>query len=245
MSVEQPQFGELDRTNPNWVPETRFGVWFQATSIWSQYVVAEALQALHECAVRHSLPANPTILDAGCGTGVAFTPLIALFSPARIIGVDIDAKLVDLANAAADQLSTPVEVCHDDLQTLSLTSNSCDLVLCHQSLHHVSYQVRVLQEFHRVLRPGGLLLISESCGSFTESPLVSALFRHPRGNQRSFDGYLDLLRACGFAVEDADLRRPDPWWSRPAMGLYQRLGIPHRTRAPTQLLAVGVRQPQS
>src|SRR5271169_45932 len=52
----------------------------QARAIWSQEV--PLLQ-------RYTLPAEPRILDAGCGTGEAASRLAELFPRARVLGVDI------------------------------------------------------------------------------------------------------------------------------------------------------------
>jgi SAM-dependent methyltransferase len=97
--------------------------------------------------------------------------------------------------------------------------------LCHQVLHHVSDQEGVLSELFRVLRPGGLLLVAESCRAFVRSLPVRLLFRHPRGVQRSADGYRELLRATGFAFERESTSTPDPFWARPDFGLRERLGL--------------------
>ena len=58
----------------DWVPETRFGTWFQSSDIWTRYVLCEALDELQRLAA-DSLPEHPLIMDAGCGAGIAF-PLI-------------------------------------------------------------------------------------------------------------------------------------------------------------------------
>ena len=59
----------------------------------------------------------------------------------------------------------------------------------------VSQQEQTLAEFRRLLKPGGMLLLAESCQSFTESFLVRMLFRHPHGNQQSAETF--LAEGCG------------------------------------------------
>jgi hypothetical protein len=65
--------------------------------------------------------------------------------------------------------------------------------------------------------------------------LVSLLFRHPPNTQHDPDGFLDLIKAAGFDVQPDDRSNPDPWWARPAMGLWQRLGIKSGDKRVTQL----------
>lgn len=118
-----------------------------------------------------------------------------------------------------------------------------DLALCHQVLHHLVPQREALTELHRVLRPGGLLLMSESCRAFIDTGLVRALFRHPRGSQRTADGYLDLVRSAGFRVDDRDAATSSPWWSRRDLGLLgdrdKRRGA--QAEEPTEVLCVAVK----
>ena len=77
----------------DWVPETRFGTWFQGTDIWTRYVLCEALDELKQLAA-DSLPEQPLILDAGCGAGVAFPLINERFAPSKIIAIDIAPEYV-------------------------------------------------------------------------------------------------------------------------------------------------------
>ena len=217
-----------------WTPETRFGMWFQGTEIWTRYVVSAALEELRQL-MPEPAPTNSVILDAGCGGGNAIPILERLFAPRQIIGIDIDAQLVALAETFASEVECDVELLRGDVRAMPLADKSVDVVLCHQTLHHVSGQSRALEEFRRVLKPDGILLLAESCRAFTESLLVSLLFRHPPNTQHDPDGFLDLIKAAGFDVRPDDRSNPDPWWGRPAMGLWQTLGIKSGDKRVTQL----------
>ena len=217
-----------------WTPETRFGVWFQGTDIWTRYVVSAALEELRQL-MPESSPTNCVILDAGCGGGNAIPILERLFAPRQIIGIDIDAQLVALAEVFASEVKCDVELLHGDVRAMPLADKSVDAVLCHQTLHHVSGQGQALEEFRRVLKPDGILLLAESCRAFTESILVNLLFRHPPNTQHDANGFLNLIEAAGFEVRPDQMSNPDPWWARPAMGLWQRLGIKSGSRRVTQL----------
>ena len=60
----------------------------QARAIWPQEVPLLR---------RYALPAEPRILDAGCGTGEAASRLVELFPQARVLGVDIIDHHLELA----------------------------------------------------------------------------------------------------------------------------------------------------
>ena len=89
-----------------------------------------------------------------------------------------------------------------------------------------------------LLKPDGLLLLAESCRSFTHSHLVRALFRHPEDNQHTAEGYLALVANAGFDVQTDNISMPDIWWARPGMGLLRLLKIPHADRPTPLLLAI-------
>ena len=234
---------EADRAG--WVRESRFGRWFLGTDIWRKYVLAEALDTLVALAGGRA-GRGGHILDIGCGQGTAAPLLDGHFRPGRITGIDIDSELITDGRAlSADwPLSAELVLTEGCATALPLEDASVDLVLCHQLLHHMVAQRRALAEMRRVLRPGGLLLVAESCRCFIESSLVRALFRHPGKSQRTAAGYVGLVRDAGFRLDDQDIVTETPWWSLPDMGLLGR--VQQRTAAgvngePTEVLMVAER----
>lgn len=228
----------------DWVPETRFGKWFISTEMWVTYVLREAIVELHElCAGR--LTPGARILDAGCGIGLSFAPLIEITQAASIIGVDIDASTLAVAEKSRLQHACQIELLHGSALHLDLPDNSVDAVFCHQLIHHVKDQAALLRELYRVLRPGGLLLSSESCQPFIEIYWVQWFFRHPNMVQKKADDYLALIREAGFQVGPADVRKSSPWWSLRDFGLRKKWGLPSATPEVTELLTVGQKPGQA
>jgi len=220
-----------------WVRETRFGRWFLSTHTWYRYVLSEAIIDLKGL-LAGRLPTQPRILDAGCGQGMAFGLLEHHFQPATITGIDIDGEQIRKANAAAAELATPSTAIHGNASEAIFPAESFDLILCHQLLHHSSQQQETLAEFYRLLPPGGILLVGESCRSFIQSIPVRLLFRHPAMVQKDAQGYIDLLRAAGFVFTDNDVQTSRPWWSRRCLGMAQKLGIGRNITEPTEILIV-------
>jgi ubiquinone/menaquinone biosynthesis C-methylase UbiE len=240
ISLPHPDHGV--QPAPKWTPDTRFGAWFQRSAIWKQYVVEYALDEF----VR-MLGDRPrdfaTILDAGCGAGQAFDGIARRFAPQRIVAIDIAPAMLPHAHENAARGGTAIEVQQGDLAEFTLPDASVDLVLCHQALHHVDDQPAVLRNFFRVLKPGGTLLLAESCRSFTRSWPVWLLFRHRADTQRTASAYLELLRAAGFAYQPRDVSNPDPFWSRPDFGIWERLGFAFAKRREPAELQVIARRP--
>lgn len=99
--------------------------------------------------LRNHAPAlQGTILDVGCGT----KPYRDLFPDNEYIGIEVS------------RISRFGSVRHPDVyfdgRSFPIVDGSVDSVLCSQVLEHVFEPAQFLAEIHRVLRPGGRLLLT-------------------------------------------------------------------------------------
>jgi SAM-dependent methyltransferase len=232
--MDLPPADDRDPGLGAYVPETRFGVWFQRSDTWRHYVVSEAVAELKSLLPAGSGP-YARVLDAGCGEGVAFAMLEQELAAQHIVGIDIDAESVERAEVFARQSQGRIEVRRADGCNLPLASDSIDLVFCHQLLHHAIDPPAVLAELYRVLRPGGWLLVAESCRSFLDWWPVRLLFRHPRRVHPTAPEYEAFVRRAHFELDVTGVLTPSPWWSRPDLGLWERHGGKPYTGLPTQV----------
>jgi len=208
------------------VPESRFGFWFLGTQTWETRVVRVALDDLERLIPPQRRPQRPVVLDVGCGQGKSFRPLHERFAPQRIIAIDFEEKCVERATAEAAREKLPVDIRRGDISALELADESVDLLFCHQTFHHLTRPLRGLEEFYRVLKPGGLLLFAESTRAYIHSWIIRLLFRHPMELQRSAGEYMNMIRAQGFEFGPQNVSFPYLWWSRPDLGALERLGFP-------------------
>lgn len=111
--------------------------------------VAVILDALRQEGVD---PRKTRLLDIGCSTGILTRHYAEYFG--RVIGIDIDDGAVEWArqNRAAYNVSYQV----GDSMKLPFLTGEFDLVTCTHIYEHVPDARRMLDEIHRVLRPGGL-----------------------------------------------------------------------------------------
>ena len=102
-----------------------------------------------------------TILDLGCGLGRATREAAHRAGlTGKAVGLDISQALLRLAEARSIEDPTPVYV-HGDGAALPFPDDAFDSVRAERLLMHVPDPAVVLSEIHRVLRPGGKLVLIE------------------------------------------------------------------------------------
>jgi SAM-dependent methyltransferase len=156
------------------------------------------------------------ILDLGCGDGSfgRYRPN----SQVTVHGVDADAGAVREATRHEMALCVDLEA-----SDLPYPDASFDGVLAKDIFEHVSDPARLVREAHRVLRPGGVMVVSVV---MAKPARVWADYTHVRGFTRGAAEM--LLRDGGFAVEEVWKMGPLPGARR--LGLVRL--IPHLLRVP-------------
>lgn len=175
------------------------------------------IQAEHEGRYRWAagVVAGKEVLDAGCGVGYG-TLILARAGAARARGLDISDEAVADARFRAGPLA---DFTKGDLRALPFPDDSFDVVTCFEAIEHVEGQDRVLDEFRRVLRPGGLLLVSSPnrgvyapgnphhIHEYTAAELraaVDARFRNVAMFRQSLWSVSLLTDDAGFTLSDTD-----------------------------------------
>lgn len=99
------------------------------------------------------------ILDVGCGTGVFAARIREALPQAKVWGVDLVAAM--LARGRSRWLAERGHVApvQGDSERLPFPDGVFDVVTCTNSFHHYPHQQRAVNEMHRVLRPGGRLIL--------------------------------------------------------------------------------------
>jgi ubiquinone/menaquinone biosynthesis C-methylase UbiE len=99
-----------------------------------------------------------TVGDLGCGTGQVASALAPFV--ARVIAVDRSGEMLQAARRRLRDVST-VEVRRGELEALPIADEELDAATLLLVLHHLPDPAAALSEAHRVLKPGGRLVIAD------------------------------------------------------------------------------------
>ena len=144
------------------------------------------------------------VLDLGCGVGSITLDLAEIVAPGQVVGVDADASQLEVARASASARGLPnarFEVA--DAYALPFPNNAFAAALAHTLLIHLREPERALRELRRVVRPGGVVAVSDDdFGTAVLSPsdplveeaisLLVRVVQHNGGNPY----YARHLRRC-------------------------------------------------
>jgi ubiquinone/menaquinone biosynthesis C-methylase UbiE len=101
------------------------------------------------------------VLDVACGTGIVarrIAPRVG--SQGSVIGLDINPTLLNVAGAAAEREGLRIEWQAGPAEQLPFPHEIFDLVTCQFGLMFFTDGQKALMEMHRVLRPGGRVVVS-------------------------------------------------------------------------------------
>ncbi|MFF9405454.1 class I SAM-dependent methyltransferase [Streptomyces anandii] len=103
------------------------------------------------------------VLDAGCGTGRALTPLRAAVGPSGlVVGADLTPAMLEAAVRAGRHRDGRLLLA--DVGALPLRSGAFDAVFAAGLIAHLPDPAENLRELRRVVRPGGILALFHPIG---------------------------------------------------------------------------------
>jgi ubiquinone/menaquinone biosynthesis C-methylase UbiE len=153
-------------------------------------------QALRSHVAATIEPASPdfSLLDAGCGTGGMLSVVRQKFPAAELTGVDRSTHALELTAAR----ETGAKLISASVQELPFPENSFDFVLSLDVLSAIGLDDSLaLHEAHRVLRPGGRLILNVAALEFLKGAHDYAVDADRRYTRRRLQA---LLEGVDFAV---------------------------------------------
>lgn len=103
---------------------------------------------------------DKVVVDAGCGGG-KFSAAIARFGASKVIGLDIGDKGLEFAREQSKKVpyGDRLDYRHGSLLDIPLPEASVDMVWSNGVIHHTLGYEKCVEEFARVIRPGGDLFL--------------------------------------------------------------------------------------
>jgi len=153
------------------------------------------------------------VLDIGCGDGYhvcVFNTNKDVQEKASFIGIDISPTKIDIALHLARELSFEnVSFRIGSAEALEFSDNSMDIVLCSDVVEHLSYPEKCFTDIFRILKPGGVAIITTPNASY---PLLK-LKEYIRGKNsiladeehislKGLKEWIRISRNSGFTVSD-------------------------------------------
>ena len=177
-------------------------------------------------------------LDAACGTG-RYARTLAEQGAQQVIGIDQSAAMLERASElSAPDASTQILYKQGSLLDLPLDDRSCDLAIVALALAHLETPqlTQAFAEFSRILKPGGVLLMSEMhpfgamtggrCRFETNPGTPQRQVYHIQTHTHLHEDYFAAARDAGLTLEALREPRltPDlfPAFERANMGHYAR-----------------------
>jgi SAM-dependent methyltransferase len=126
------------------------------------------------------LPERATVADLGCGTG---TLAVLLGQAGHLVsGVDLAPRMVEAARAKAARAGVRADFVVGDAAAPPWPPGSFDVVLSRHVLWAMPDPDSALRRWVRLLRPGGLLLLTEgrwwTGGGLTAAETTALVLRH-------------------------------------------------------------------
>ena len=143
----------------------------QTSHVYDKTRSAVGVEIIRSALAESKLPLEKQILvDAGCGTGLFAAAMVE--KVLRVEAIDLNSGMLAKAKAKlhSEENSGRINFHQSTIDELPLADNSVDAVMTNQVLHHLPDDAangwpehnKVFQEFARVLKPGGSLIIN-SC----------------------------------------------------------------------------------
>jgi ubiquinone/menaquinone biosynthesis C-methylase UbiE len=186
----------------------RFDNWagtYEHGFMWRHFfqpVHERVLEALAEVDGKH-------VLDLGCGTGSLALRLWE--RGARVTGIDASEGMLEIAEERARGREGLVFL-RASLPELPLSDETFDIVVSSIAFHHFPSAPETLSRIHRVLKPGGRLLICDLCHERFADRLF-LIYGRAVGHDTFYwsrESLSRLLTEAGFSVEGAAIIRRFP-----------------------------------
>lgn len=138
--------------------------WDKRSKVFDKQVLSKYENA-YKKTIKRSIPflnAEDTMLEIGCGTGIATITLADYVK--KITAIDISEEMMlQAAEKAKEKGKENITFQQKDLMELCAEPESYDVVAAYNVLLYMKNQDKVLEKIYEILKPGGIFLSATDC----------------------------------------------------------------------------------
>lgn len=142
------------------------------------------------------------VLEIGCGQGVGSLLIQKVFHPGEIVAIDLDPKMIARAKKKVRQSNITFK--QASVTKLPFENSTFDAVIDFGILHHVPDWHIAIVELHRVLKPGGKVILEDLSQETFNLPLLGWVMKkvldHPYRDMFDRKQFIQACEDQGFSV---------------------------------------------
>ena len=181
-------------------PEKGYNIWAGSYDDQPDNLMLALDEAVFSTLLKELEPTGKTVVDVGCGTGRHWKKILDT-NPKQLTGYDVSEGMLNMLQQKFPQAETHQLT---DNKLFKTADNSCDIIISTLTMAHIENAKDALQEWNRVLKPGGNIIITDY---------------HPevlkKGGQRTFkhDGKIVAVKNHIHSVEELKAIGGQLYWA--------------------------------
>jgi ubiquinone/menaquinone biosynthesis C-methylase UbiE len=160
------------------------------------------------------LPANPKILDLGCGTGLQ-TLELARLTNGQITALDNHQPFLDKLKEAArrEGVAANIECVNGDMFSLDFEEDYFDLIWSEGAIFLIGFE-KGLRAWQRYLKPNSYLGLTEIAWlKENPPPELTDFLQAECPEMTNIEGYQKIIAATGYQLIDRFVLPEAAWWN--------------------------------
>lgn len=142
---------------------------------YQRYADIKRLLFIEKKLKEYNLPGS-RILDIGCGNGI-----ISRYLGSKgyfVLGIDVDQKAIEYANSHNKYSNVIFKV--KNVEDLTVEPVEYDAIICSEVLEHLDQPSKLLQILYKILKPGGIMVVTVPNGNGPRELFVTRPVIHLR-----------------------------------------------------------------
>jgi ubiquinone/menaquinone biosynthesis C-methylase UbiE len=138
-------------------PETAYDLWANSYDSQPDNLMLALDEEVFSTLLNEINLKDKVVADIGCGTGRHWKKILSKY-PKKLVGFDVSKRMLSMLQQKFPQSET-YRLVNNELNELK--NDSCDIIISTLTIAHIREVEKAMQEWNRVLKPGGSVLITD------------------------------------------------------------------------------------